>query len=210
VGSTGNYRLISCGSLSVSSVCSLSLSLSPLSSSHSPARAIDSTMHINRRCAGPPVVVRLYWRAKPRFKRDRTQVGRRPLSPRPPWYTKPLYAATLSSRASRPHLSPLWRGSPIHFPDRVTNIISEMPVVVQPPDTGGGRHCYSDLYFTWCQRATVVVELKYLRGGFWHGCRAGYVVGETVSAIRQRLQRHAELFRRLLASAASVPARMSA
>ncbi len=54
-----------------------------------------------------------------------------------------------------------------------------------------------------------MVELKYLRGGFWHGCRAGYEVGETVSANRQRLQRHAKLFRYLFASAASVPARMA-
>jgi hypothetical protein len=54
--------------------------------------------------------------------------------------------------------------------------------------------------------APVVVELKYLQGGFWHGCRAGYVAGETVSASRQRLQRHVERFRRLFASATSVPA----
>jgi hypothetical protein len=93
------------------------------------------------------------------------------------------------------------------YPDRVTNIISEMPVAVQPPDSSGSGHCYPDLCFTWRQRATVVVELKYLRGGFWHGCRAGYVAGETVSASRQRLQRHAQRFRRLFASAASVPAR---
>ncbi len=84
-----------------------------------------------------------------------------------------------------------------------------MPVAMQPPDSGVGRHCYPDLCFTWRQRVTVVVELKYLRGGFWHGCRAGYEVGETVSANRQRLQRHAKRFRHLFASAASVPARMA-
>jgi hypothetical protein len=95
------------------------------------------------------------------------------------------------------------------YPDCVTNIISEMPVAVQSPDSGGGCHCYPDLCFTWRQRVTVVVELKYLRGGFWHGCRAGYEVGETVSAHRQRLQRHAMRFRHLFASAASVPARVA-
>jgi hypothetical protein len=36
------------------------------------------------------------------------------------------------------HISHLC-GSPIHFPDRVTNINSEMPVAVQPPDSGGGN-----------------------------------------------------------------------
>jgi hypothetical protein len=47
-----------------------------------------------------------------------------------------------------------------------------------------------------------MIELQYLRGGFWHGSRVGSGTGETVSA-GQRLQRHAERFRSLSASAAS-------
>ncbi len=74
-------------------------------------------------------------------------------------------------------------------------------------DSAGSHFRYADLCFTWRQRATVVIELKYLRGGYWHACRAGYVAGETVLAGRQRLQRHAERFRHLYASATSGPAR---
>ena len=43
--------------LTLSILCVLSLSLSSFLSPLS----IDSTMHINRLCACPPVVVRLYW-----------------------------------------------------------------------------------------------------------------------------------------------------
>jgi hypothetical protein len=82
-----------------------------------------------------------------------------------------------------------------------------MPIAVRCSDGAGSHFRYADLCCTWRQRATVVIELKYLRGEFWHGSRVGYVAGEAVSAGRQRLQRHAERYRRLFASAASDPAR---
>jgi hypothetical protein len=94
------------------------------------------------------------------FKGDCTQVGHHPLSPHPPWCTNPL-TASLSSLASRNTslTSVAW----LTYPDRVTNIVLEIPVAMQPLDSGGGRHCYPDLCFRWRQRATVVVELMYLR-----------------------------------------------
>jgi hypothetical protein len=141
MGSTITYRLISCGSLSVFCVCSLSL---PSLFSQSPKQSTALCTSIDAALAH---LSSSDFSGEPGHGLNETAL-------------KLVIVHFLLAHPGTPSLFTLLPCPPeppghISHPcgvARVTIIISEMPVAVQPPDSGGHRHRYPHLCFTWRQR----------------------------------------------------------
>lgn len=82
--------------------------------------------------------------------------------------------------------------------DKVTSVASERHV---SSGDKGSPIGFTDLCFVYRHRADIVLELKYLRGGFWLGAREGWTATESAFDRRRRLHRHARQFREKFARA---------